>query len=113
MVSYGISIVTPLIPIYMREMGASGFILGAIFSGFSFSRLVFMPIIGKLSDKNGRKVFIVTGLGGYTVISLLYVIAKTPLQLVLIRVFHGFFSAMVFPVVMAYVGDRTTKGREG
>ncbi|HDN58904.1 MAG TPA: MFS transporter [Candidatus Marinimicrobia bacterium] len=113
LVSYGISIVTPLIPIYMREMGASGFILGAIFSGFSFSRLVFMPIIGKLSDKNGRKVFIVTGLGGYTVISLLYVIAKTPLQLVLIRVFHGFFSAMVFPVVMAYVGDRTTKGREG
>lgn len=113
LVSYGISIVTPLIPVYMREMGAGGFVIGAIFSGFSFSRLVFMPIIGKLSDRNGRKIFIVIGLGGYTAISLLYIVAKSPLQLVFIRVFHGFFSAMVFPVVMAYVGDRTVKGREG
>jgi len=109
----GLGIISPLMPIYAESLGATGLWLGLIFSGFSLARLVFMPIVGRLSDRVGRKVFIVLGLILYTVISLLYVWASNVVQLTLVRLFHGFASAMVIPIAMAYVGDTTPRGREG
>lgn len=109
----GLGIISPLMPIYAESLGATGIWLGLIFSGFSLARLIFMPIVGRLSDRIGRKVFIVVGLVLYTVISLLYVWASDVVQLTLVRLFHGFASAMVIPIAMAYVGDTTPKGREG
>ena len=58
----GLGIVSPIMPVFAEDLGASGIWLGIIFSGFSLSRGVFMPIVGNLSDKNGRKKYIVTGL---------------------------------------------------
>jgi len=112
-VMLGLGIISPLMPIYARDMGANGIWLGLIFSGFSFSRFIFMPIVGHLSDKFGRKKFIETGLFFYSIISLLYIYAYQVYQLVLIRVLHGIFSAMVLPIAMAYVGETSEDGSEG
>jgi len=68
----GAGIIVPLLPIYAKNLGATGIWLGIIFSGFALARLIFMPIIGKISDRKGRKKFIVFGLLGYSVTSLLY-----------------------------------------
>jgi len=109
----GLGIISPLMPIYAESLGATGIWLGLIFSGFSLARLVFMPVVGRLSDRVGRKIFIVVGLLLYTAISLLYVWASNVVQLTLVRLFHGFASAMVIPIAMAYVGDTTPRGHEG
>ncbi len=109
----GLGIIVPLMPIYAQSLGATGVSLGIIFSGFSLSRIVFMPIIGKFSDKNGRKPFIITGLFLYALVSLFYPFAQSVSQLVCIRLFHGFASAMVLPIAMAYIGDIAKKGEEG
>ncbi|TET83943.1 MAG: MFS transporter [Candidatus Nealsonbacteria bacterium] len=68
----GAGIIVPLLPIYAKNLGATGIWLGIIFSGFALARLIFMPIIGKISDRKGRKKFIVFGLLGSSVTSLLY-----------------------------------------
>ena len=52
----GIGIIAPLLPIYAESFGASGLWIGIIFSGFSISRSIFMPIVGRWSDKRGRKI---------------------------------------------------------
>ncbi len=109
----GLGIVGPLMPIYAQKLGATGVWLGIIFSGFSLSRAIFMPIIGRLSDKKGRKKFITLGLLFYTIISLLYIAAHSVWTLSLVRFLHGFASAMVIPIVMAYVGETSKEGREG
>jgi DHA1 family multidrug resistance protein-like MFS transporter len=109
----GIGLISPLLPIYAVKLGASGFLIGIIFSGFSISRSIFIPLIGSASDRFGRKVFIALGLFIYTFASLGYVIAETGETLALVRFLQGFAAAMIVPIAMAYVGDIAKKGGEG
>jgi MFS family permease len=109
----GLGIIAPLMPIYAESLGATGIWLGIIFAGFSLSRGLFMPIIGRISDKKGRKIFILAGLLIYTILSLAYIRADSVYMLTVIRMIHGFASAMVIPVAMAYIGEISPEGREG
>ena len=109
----GVGIVVPLLPIYAHDLGASGFYIGLIFGAFSLSRTVLMPYFGRLSDQKGRKPFIVWGLFGYALISIAFIYSRNVTTLISIRLFHGVASAMLMPVIQAYVGDVTPKGREG
>ncbi len=109
----GLGLISPLLPIYAMDLGATGLWLGIIFSVFSFARFVAMPIVGRYSDTHGRRMFIIIGLAAYTLLSLMYIFASSSLDLTLIRFAHGIASALIIPVAMAYVGDLSPKGEEG
>ncbi len=109
----GMGIISPLMPLYAESMGASGLWLGLMYSGFALSRTIFMPIMGRLSDRRGRKIFIGLGLLAYTIISLSYAWASNMYMLTSVRLLHGVASAMVIPIAHAYIGDLIPKGREG
>jgi len=109
----GLGIVIPLLPHYAETIGATGLEIGAIFSGFSVARALLMPVFGKLSDRRGRKWFIVLGLALYTVLSLAYLEADSVGGLIFIRMIHGVASAMVVPIAMAYIADLSRVGSEG
>ena len=111
--SLGFSIIAPLIPMYMREMGESGFGIGMLFAGYAISRVIFTPIIGEISDKKGRKAFISGGLLLYALISLSYIWAGNLVVLAVIRFLHGFASVLIAPISMAYGGEIAKEGREG
>jgi DHA1 family multidrug resistance protein-like MFS transporter len=51
----GLGVVSPLLSIYADSLGATGIWLGAIFSGFNIARAIIMPIVGRLSDRWGRR----------------------------------------------------------
>ncbi|NAS88811.1 hypothetical protein C4E24_03610 [ANME-1 cluster archaeon AG-394-G21] len=70
----GLSIISPLLPTLAEDLGATGFWIGMIFSGYAISRAIIMPVMGGLSDKYGRKIFIASGLLLLAVISLLYLL---------------------------------------
>ena len=109
----GVGIVVPLLPVYAHDLGASGFYIGLIFGAFSLSRTFFLPFFGRLSDLKGRKPLIVPGFLAYALISVAFVYSKSVDTLIAIRFFHGIASAMLMPVIQAYIGDITPKGREG
>ena len=109
----GVGIVVPLLPVYARNLGAGGLYIGLIFGAFSLSRVFFLPYFGQLSDRKGRKHLIVTGLLAYTVVSVAFLLSNTIGSLILIRLAQGVASAMLMPVIQAYVGDITPAGREG
>jgi DHA1 family multidrug resistance protein-like MFS transporter len=109
----GVGIVVPLLPVYAHDLGASGFYIGLIFGSFSLSRTFFLPYFGRLSDLKGRKPFIVPGFLAYALISIAFVYSNSVDTLIIIRFFHGIASAMLMPVIQAYIGDITPKGREG
>ncbi|MFH1653371.1 MAG: MFS transporter [Pseudomonadota bacterium] len=109
----GLGVIYPLIPTLAKNMGATGLYLGLVISAFSISRLILMPIIGRLSDKHSKKKFILTGLFLYSACSLLYLLAENVFGLVLARLLQGVSSAMVVPVAMAYIAQLTKHGKEG
>jgi MFS family permease len=109
----GVGIVVPLLPVYAHDLGASGLYIGLIFGSFSLSRTLFLPYFGKLSDQKGRKPFIVVGMAAYAAISIAFIFATTINALILVRSLQGIASAMLMPVIQAYVGDITPGQREG
>jgi MFS family permease len=109
----GVGIVVPLLPVYAHTLGANGLYIGLIFGAFSLSRALFLPYFGRLSDKKGRKPFIVVGLFAYSIISLAFIFSKDVNSLIYVRFIQGVASAMLMPVIQAYIGDITPEGKEG
>jgi MFS family permease len=109
----GVGIVVPLLPVYANDLGATGIYVGLIFGSFSISRTFLLPVFGRLSDKKGRKPFIVAGLFAYTLISIAFVFSENVETLIILRFIQGAASAMIMPVVQAYVGEITPAGQEG
>lgn len=109
----GLGIIWPLIPVYAVELGATGFLVGLIIASFNISRTIFNPLAGRLSDKFGRKKFIVTGLFAYALISILYVLPARAEALIFIRFLHGMTSVLVVPIAMALAADIAPKQKLG
>ena len=109
----GVGIISPLLPIYAEMLGAGGFAIGVIYGLFSLSRAVVMPFFGRLSDLKGRKIFIAAGLAAYCVLSPAYAYADSVAALAVVRLLHGFASAAILPISMAFVGDLSPAGKEG
>ena len=110
---FGIGIIIPVMPVFAVSLGASGVSLGMIIAAFSLSRGLLQPIVGSLSDRWGRKGFLVIGLLVYALVGLFLPQATSVSNLILIRAFHGVGSAMIVPVAMAYVSDMAPFGQEG
>jgi multidrug resistance protein len=109
----GIGIITPFLSLYATEMEASGIWLGMIFTGYGLASTITNPIAGRLSDRSGRKRFLMIGLFIYALSSLGYIYAVNPLQLSLVRLVQGAAGGMIFPVALAYIGDISPEGGEG
>jgi DHA1 family multidrug resistance protein-like MFS transporter len=109
----GNGIIAPLLPIYAKELGASGVWLGIIFAGTSIASALLMPFTGRLSDRRGRKLFLAFGIGGLTLTSFAYVWAHSVAALTIVRFVQGAAAAMVMPIAQAYIGDITPQGEEG
>lgn len=101
----GLGIIWPLIPVYALELGASGFQVGMIIASFNVARVLANPVTGRLSDRWGRKPFIVTGLFLYALVSVLYILATDVNDLIMVRFLHGLTSVLVVPVAMALAAD--------
>ena len=67
----GFGMVVPILGRYADRYGASGFEVGLLFSMFSIAQFFFAPVLGRLSDRIGRKPVIVISLLGTAVGSFL------------------------------------------
>ena len=109
----GMGVISPFLPELVKKHNANGFWMGMIFAGYAFSRAVIMPMVGKASDRFGKKVFVVTGLFLFALISLLYPWAHNVYNLTFVRMLHGLSAGMVIPIVMAYAGEMAEEGKKG
>lgn len=109
----GISMVSPLLPVYAAELGATGIWMGLTFSIFAVSQAIVSPFAGGWSDRYGRKPFILAGLALYLVSALGYLGADSFIQVLAFRALSGFGTSLIFSVARAYIGDIVPEGREG
>lgn len=93
------------------EMTAIGFSIA--FSMLMVSRLIFQVPLGHLSDKLGRKPFILAGLILMAITTLLLSEVQTMGQLVAVRLFQGIAAAGVASPAFALAADLSKIGGEG
>lgn len=109
----GLGFIVPLFPIYVSEKGASNFELGLVVSGFAITQFLVQPFFGGLSDRFGRKPFMVGGLACYGLVTFLYVFANDLPGVFLIRLLHGVGAGMIWPALSAYIIDLSPAERRG
>src|SRR4029078_4726688 len=60
----GFGIVLPLLPKYVKDLGAPGWMLGAIVASYSLMQFIFAPWWGRLSDRIGRRPVLLVSTAG-------------------------------------------------
>lgn len=100
---------TPLLPILAASLGATDVLLGMIVSVSTLTGMLTKPLFGLLSDRQGRKLWIVLGTLLFAGVPFLYRFIDTPGQLVALRLLHGTATAIYGPVTVAYVAERGGK----
>lgn len=100
----GFGIIIPLLPFYGQRMGASELEIGLLFASFSAAQLVFSPLWGSLSDRWGRKPFLLLGLIGGAVGYVIMALAPSLGWVFVARLLDGACGGMI-PTVRAYVAD--------
>jgi multidrug resistance protein len=91
----GFGIVVPILGRYAERYGASGLEVGLLFASFSLAQLVFAPILGRLSDRIGRKPVIMISLLGTAIGSFVTGAAGALWVLFLGRILDGASGASV------------------
>ncbi len=100
----GFGIVLPILPLYAEDFGASPSTVGVLVASFSLMQLIFSPILGRLSDRVGRKPLLLFSLVGTAVGSLLTGLAGSLWLLFAGRIIDGISGASV-SVAQASVVD--------
>jgi MFS family permease len=109
----GLGLIIPLFPIYVAEKGATNFQLGLIVSGFTISQFLVQPFFGGLSDRFGRKFFMLGGMACYGLVAFLYVFASTLPQVFVVRLLHGLGAGMIWPALSAFIIDLSPAENRG
>jgi MFS family permease len=102
---------SPVLPLFIRSldvpMGMVGFIAAA---STVVGVFVSLPA-GILSDIIGRRRVILFAAIVFASAPFLYLLVTQPWHLVLVRIYHGFATAILGPVAMAAVADTFDSGR--
>ena len=86
----GIGMVSPILPLVAKDLGATGAWLGLSFSAFAISQGVTTLWFGRLSDRWGRRPFILAGFLVYGVSAIGYATAVGFEQIIAARFIAGF-----------------------
>src|SRR3972149_1518793 len=102
----------PALPLFIRSMGVSVSTVGFIAAASTVVGIVVSLPAGILSDIIGRRRGVLGGPLVFPPAPFLYLILSTPWQLVLVRIYHGFATAILGPVAVAAIAD-TFEERRG
>lgn len=105
---FGFGIILPLLPFIAEQFRANPFQIGLLTSTYSLFQLIAAPILGRLSDRYGRKkLLVLSQLGSAAGFILLGLAHSLPL-LFLSRLIDGITGGNI-SVAQAYVADVTDK----
>ena len=103
----GFGIIVPILGRYAERFGASGLAVGFLFASFSLAQFICAPLLGRLSDRIGRKPVIVISLIGTAIGSFVTGAAGALWVLFVGRIIDGGSGASL-AVAQAAVGDMAT-----
>ena len=102
---------SPVLPLFIRSLDVPMGTVGFIAAASTVVGIVVSLPAGILSDIVGRRRVILIAAIVFASAPFLYLLVTQPWHLVLVRVYHGFATAILGPVAMAAVADTFDSGR--
>src|SRR2546427_2526913 len=106
------TIVNVSLPTLVRELHASNSQLQWIVNAYSLVFAALLLAAGSLSDRLGRKGFLLGGLAVFGLASVAGGLTSTPGQLIVARCFMGLGAAMIFPSTLSLISNVFTERGE-
>jgi MFS family permease len=107
-------LVYSMFSLYMGEvLGAPRTQIGLIYMVGSLVGLLFGPLLGKVSDRFGRKPVILGATASYALIFFLYFITRGYLVIYGIQAFEGAAWVAIGATITAYIADIITADKRG
>jgi DHA1 family tetracycline resistance protein-like MFS transporter len=105
----GFGILIPILPSFaIKELGVDEAAVGIAIALYSFVQFIFNPILGRISDKHGRKPVIVMCLFTNAIGYVIFAFTTSYFILLVSRVVAGVGGSSI-AVAQAYIADVTTK----
>jgi DHA1 family tetracycline resistance protein-like MFS transporter len=102
----GFGIVIPILPLYAERMHASPAVIGLLLAVYSAMQFIFAPILGKLSDRVGRRPVLLGSIIGTSIGFLIMGLAGSLWLLFVARVIDGITGGNI-STAQAYIADVT------
>ncbi|GAB4581158.1 MAG: tetracycline resistance MFS efflux pump [Anaerolineales bacterium] len=104
----GLTIIIPLLPLYAAAFGANAFAIGALGAAYPIMQFVGAPLLGRLSDRFGRRPVLIVSQIGTLAGFLLLGVANTLWLLFVSRLIDGLSGANI-ATAQAAISDSTTE----
>lgn len=104
----GFSLILPLLPYYAQTFGADAFVTGLLVASYAVAQLIGAPLLGRLSDRVGRRPVLLISIFGTFVGFLLLGFAGALWMLFVSRVVDGLTGGNL-SVAQAYISDVTNQ----
>ena len=102
----GFSLILPLVPFYAKEFGASDSVIGLLVASYAAAQLIGAPILGRISDRFGRRPVLLLSIFGTLIGFILLGIANSLWMLFASRILDGLTGGNI-SVAQAYITDIT------
>ena len=100
----GFGLIIPLLPFYAQTVGANDIVVGLLVASYAAAQLVGGPLLGRLSDRYGRRPILIVSIFGTLLGFLLLGFAGALWMLFLSRMLDGLTGGNI-TVAQAYLSD--------
>ncbi|MCA9652260.1 MAG: MFS transporter [Myxococcales bacterium] len=106
----GFGIIIPVLPFYATSFGASPQVVTLLSTSYSLAQFLAAPVLGRISDRVGRRPVMLVSIAGSAVSMLVLGLAQTLWMVFLARALAGLFTANI-STAHAYVADRVAPAK--
>src|SRR5262249_30231620 len=109
----GASAIVPLLPLFLRDRGASESLTGLVMGAFFIAGVLTQYPLGRLSDRIGRRPVLISGLVCYAAASFAFAAPVSPVVYVALRAAQGVGAGATLVVAAATIAEGLPPGQRG
>ncbi|KPK89213.1 MAG: hypothetical protein AMJ88_17890 [Anaerolineae bacterium SM23_ 63] len=112
-VSFPFGILSFVLPIYGKDLGASALEIGGFFSALSVVPVVVRPFLGRVLDRWGRRPFLLIGLFSHAAAMVVFSFANSISLLTIARFVQGLGTAFLWLTAYTIIADKAKETGRG
>ncbi|MGL5348921.1 MAG: MFS transporter [Peptostreptococcaceae bacterium] len=107
------SIMIPLIPLFLKDLGLTTVLIGTVMSSYGISKTLIQIPFGVISDKVGDKIILVLALLLMSIIPFSYTLTNSPTMASYIYIIQGAILGMAAPSTFSILSRSVDEKRRG